>query len=91
MLTVIALTVVGVVAFVRRERLGLAPRRDGGRADVLFGLVALVVFAVRPFELVTVPPALGWLFLGARTLRRDTRCAPGRHSARGSPCSPSRR
>ena len=58
----------------------------------LFGLVALVLFAVRPIELVTVPAALGMIFLGARELRRTARTrARGRRSARGSRCCSSRR
>ncbi|HEX5857184.1 MAG TPA: hypothetical protein VFY91_03655 [Microbacterium sp.] len=70
-LTISALTIVGVLAFVFRERLGLILAVASGLLAGLFALVALTLFDVRPFELATVPPALGMIFLGARALRRD--------------------
>jgi hypothetical protein len=71
-LTVSALTVVGVVAFMRRAQLGLSLAVTAAALTVVFALVALVAFGVRPFELVTLPPAVGLVFLGARAMRRDS-------------------
>jgi hypothetical protein len=70
-LTMIALTAVGVVGVILRPRMGLALPVTAAVLAGLFGLVALIAFAVRPFELVTVPVAVGLLVLGGRTLRRD--------------------
>jgi hypothetical protein len=69
--TVTALTAVGVIGFIRRERLGLPLPITAAALTVVFGLSALLAFGVRPFELVTVPPAVGLIVLGARTLQRD--------------------
>jgi trimeric autotransporter adhesin len=69
-LTVVILTVTGVVGVIERERIGLALAITSAFAVTGFGTVALVIFEVRPVELVTVPVALGLLALGARRLRR---------------------
>jgi len=69
--TMTALTVAGIGGVLWRTRLGLAlPIAAAGSAAV-FGLFALFAYAVTPAEVVTVPPALGLIFLGARTLRRS--------------------
>ncbi|WP_203580733.1 SCO7613 C-terminal domain-containing membrane protein [Microbacterium hibisci] len=65
-----ALTVAAAVGFAARARLGLSPAIAAAVASVVFGLVALTAAGVRPVELVTVPPAIGGILLGARTLRR---------------------
>lgn len=62
-----AATVVGVAA---RARLGLALAIAAAIAGAGFGILALTVGDVRPIELVTVPPALGGIAYGVRTLRR---------------------
>lgn len=69
-LTMIALTIIGVAAAIRRERLGRALPITVAVSGGLFALLALYLGA-RPFELVTVPPALGLIALGARRLRLD--------------------
>ncbi|WP_344058579.1 SCO7613 C-terminal domain-containing membrane protein [Microbacterium pumilum] len=69
-LTMTALVIVGILGWILRSRVGAALAPTAAVAAGLFGLVALVVFAVRPIELVTVPAALGMLFVGARELRR---------------------
>ena len=79
-LTVSALTIVGVLAFVFRERLGLLLAVSAAVLAGIFALVALVLFDVRPVELATVPPALGMIFLGARALRRDSADAHVAHA-----------
>lgn len=71
--TMTALSVAGVGGVVLRDRLGIAPAITAAVAAVGFGVVALMVFAVSPVELVTAPPAIGLVALGTRTLRRDPR------------------
>ena len=67
-----ALTAAGVAGWMWRSRLGVSFAPTAAALAFIFGIVALTVFAVRPVELVTVPPALGMIFLGARALRRNS-------------------
>jgi hypothetical protein len=71
-LTMSVLTVVGVVGSVWRPRRGTPLAVTAAVLAGIFGVTALILFGVRPFELVTVPPALGMIFLGARALARDS-------------------
>jgi hypothetical protein len=68
-LTMSALTVVGVIGRLSRERLGPSLAPTAAVLAGVFGLLALTLYAVRPVELVTVPPALGMIILGAHALR----------------------
>jgi hypothetical protein len=65
-----ALTAATVVGTAARARLGLALAIAAAIAGAGFGILALTVGDVRPIELVTVPPALGGIAYGVRTLRR---------------------
>lgn len=65
-----ALTAAAVVGVAARARLGLALAIAAAIAGAGFGILALTVGDVRPIELVTVPPALGGIAYGVRTLRR---------------------
>ena len=77
-LTMSALTIVGVIGWLSRERLGRSLAPTAAVLAVVFGIVALIPYAVRPIELVTVPPALGMIILGAHALRTrpETRTWP---------------
>ncbi len=77
-LTMSALTVVGVIGWLSRERLGPSLAPTAAVLAATFGLLALTLYAVRPVELVTVPPALGMIVLGAHALRTrpETRTWP---------------
>ena len=55
-LTMTALTGAGIVGVLWRARLGVAFAPTAAVLAGVFGLVALTVYAVRPVELVTVPP-----------------------------------
>ncbi|MFB7883047.1 SCO7613 C-terminal domain-containing membrane protein [Microbacterium sp. NPDC056057] len=66
-----ALTAATVVGTAARARLGLALVIAAAIAGAGFGILALTVGDVRPIELVTVPPALGGIAYGVRTLRRE--------------------
>lgn len=66
-----ALTAATVVGTAARARLGLALVIAAAIAGAGFGILALTVGDVRPVELVTVPPALGGIAYGVRTLRRE--------------------
>ncbi|MBW9121627.1 hypothetical protein JNB63_16125 [Microbacterium trichothecenolyticum] len=68
-----ALTAAVVVGTAARARLGLVLPVAAALAGAGFGVVALTVGDVRPLELVTVPPALGGIAYGVRTLRRAPR------------------
>ena len=70
-LTMSALSLAVVGGVVVRARLGLTPPLTAAVAAVVFGLTALLVYGVSPVELVTVPPALGAVALGVRTLARN--------------------
>lgn len=70
--TMSALTAAGVAGWMWRSRLGVSFAPTAAALAFIFGIVALTVFAVRPVELVTVPPAVGMIFLGARALRRNS-------------------
>ena len=71
--TMSALTVAGFGGVLLRWRLGLTPPLTAAIAAAVFGVAALVLYGVTPVELVTVPPALGLIVLGARALRRTPR------------------
>ncbi len=71
-LTMSALTAAGVIGWLWRARLGVSFAPTAAVLAGLFGILALTLFAVRPFELVTVPPALGMIFIGARALRKTS-------------------
>ena len=71
--TMSVLTIAGVGGVLRRSPLGLTPPIAAAVGAAVFGLTALVLYAVTPVELVTVPPAVGLLALGARTLHRHPR------------------
>ncbi|MFF2486908.1 SCO7613 C-terminal domain-containing membrane protein [Microbacterium sp. NPDC058062] len=66
-----ALTAATVVGTAARARLGLALVIAAAIAGAGFGILALTIGDVRPIELVTVPPALGGIAYGVRTLRRE--------------------
>jgi hypothetical protein len=66
-----ALTAVGFCGALGRSRLGLALPITAAVSAAIFGLGALVLAGVTPVELVTVPPALGLVALGARRLHRS--------------------
>lgn len=68
--TMSVLTVVGVGGMIWRSPLGLTLPIAAAVGAAVFGLTALVLYAVTPVELVTVPPAVGLIALGARALRR---------------------
>ena len=71
--TMSALTIAGFGGVLLRWRLGLTPPLTAAIAAAVFGVAALVLYGVTPVELVTVPPALGLIALGARALRRTPR------------------
>ncbi|MFB7892039.1 SCO7613 C-terminal domain-containing membrane protein [Microbacterium sp. NPDC056044] len=64
-----ALTAATVVGTTARARLGLALAIAAALAGAGFGILALTAGDVSPVELVTVPPALGGIAYGVRTLR----------------------
>ncbi|WP_341995594.1 hypothetical protein MRBLWH7_002857 [Microbacterium sp. LWH7-1.2] len=68
-----ALTAATVVGTAARTRLGLALPVTAALAGAGFAIMALTVGDVRPIELVAVPPALGGIAYGVRTLRRAPR------------------
>ena len=70
--TMSVLTVVGVGGMIWRSPLGLTLPISAAVGAAVFGLTALALYAVTPVELVTVPPAVGLIALGARALRRHT-------------------
>lgn len=70
-LTMTALTVAGLVGVIRPSRTGVWFAATAASAAVIFGGVALAGYGVRPVELVTVPPAIGLILLGARAMRRS--------------------
>ncbi|WP_157005662.1 SCO7613 C-terminal domain-containing membrane protein [Microbacterium trichothecenolyticum] len=67
-----ALTAATVIGTAARARLGPALAIAAAIAGAGFGILALTVGDVRPWELVTVPPALGGIAYGVRTLRRES-------------------
>jgi hypothetical protein len=67
--TMSVLTVAGVAGMLWRSPLGLTPPIAAAVGAVVFGLTALVLYAVTPVELITVPAAVGLIALGARALR----------------------
>jgi hypothetical protein len=71
LLTMSVLTAAGVAGWLGRSHLGLTPPIVAAVAAAGFGVGALVAYAVTPVELVTAPPAVGLLALGARALGRD--------------------
>ncbi|MDY0908163.1 SCO7613 C-terminal domain-containing membrane protein [Microbacterium sp. CFBP9034] len=68
-LTTTALTVVALVGHRWRARLGLSLAVTAAALVAIFGAIALIPFGVRPVELVTVPAALGLLWIGVERLR----------------------
>jgi hypothetical protein len=71
--TMTTLTVAGFGGVLLRWRLGLTPPVTAAVAAAVFGVTALVLYGVSPVEVITVPPALGLIALGARALRRTPR------------------
>ncbi len=69
-LTMSTLSAAGVGGVLARARLGLTLPVVAGASAALFGLAALISAGVTPVELVTVPPAVGLLALGARALQQ---------------------
>ena len=71
--TMSTLTIAGFGGVLMRWRLGLTPPVTAAITAAVFGVAALLLYGVTPVELVTVPPALGLIALGARALRRTPR------------------
>jgi len=70
-LTMTVLTLAGLAGAVWHGRLQWSLMVAAMAAATVFGLAVIVGYAVRPIELVTVPPAIGGILYGTRRLVRD--------------------
>ncbi|WP_243076264.1 DUF2157 domain-containing protein [Microbacterium sp. SS28] len=70
-LTMSVLTAAAVAGAVWRTRIDVTIFIAAAAAAPLFGIAAVAVVGIEPFELVSVPPALGGIAYGAFRLTRD--------------------